>query len=85
MRNVLGSKLNRCVEIEIYKINDLLKKNNINAKLLYPYEEKSKFCKISSVIKEGNTPFKIILGELLNIKIKDMEWKGNDRVFIVFE
>lgn len=84
MKKILGKKSLSYIELEIYKVNEELKRHNINAKCLYKHEEESQFCKFSC-INNTNTNFNLILSNILNIKVKDVSWIYDDSISIIFE
>ena len=86
-KNILkGITVYSYIELEIWKLNDMLKKAGcLRAKALYKHEEKSENCKFSCIAEDGITPFSITLGRTLGIKIKNISWICDDVVSIVFE
>ena len=85
-KTLRGIPIHQYVEAYIWRINDMLRGAGcVNAKALCKHEEESKFCKFSCVAEDGVTPFKVTLGKILGIKIRDISWTSNDTVGIVFD
>jgi len=64
--------------IPVRKINEILSDNDIPIKILYKYEDKSNFCKLSIENNSHTTLVSsVVVGNLLGITIEDWYWVNN--------
>lgn len=85
IQTILGSAIQKTIDVDIFNVNQLLKYNKVDAEIYTKDQFKSSVGYRLHLRNDTGKPFEIVLGEILNIVIKDMYWSDNGRMRIIFE
>ena len=84
--NLHGYKIYKYVEMDISRVNDILKALGCErAKILGKDEETSEMCICSVIAEDDTTPFIITLGTALGVSVRDYRWLSRFSVGVCFE